>query len=133
MSASEEAFMFKNVEDELHFNAQVEGAHALAWSLNFVASLDFDDYCADDLVKLIPDLKVGESSASFRARAKLRGLDEIVSACDLAYCLDWAVVEASLGNKELPGPIGPYVITQRRRALEWMLAAEDWDEVSLDT
>ena len=125
--------MFDNVGDERHINDQVEGVHAFAWSLKFVASLDFDDFCTDDLVKLIPDLKAGESSASFRARAKLRGPEEIGSACDFAYCLDWAVVNASLGNKELPGPIGAYVITERRRALEWMLADEDWDEVSLDT
>ena len=57
----------------------------------------------------------------------------IVSTCDLVNCLDRAVVDASLGNKELPGPIGLYVITERRRASEWILANEDWDYVSLDT
>jgi hypothetical protein len=69
----------------------------------------------------------------YKARVKLRTLEDIVIASDLAYCLHWAVTQACLENNMLPGNVDPYVIIERRRAFDWMLSLEDWDEVNLDT
>ncbi len=66
-------------------------------------------------------------------KARLRSDDQIVSAADLAYCLHWAIRQSELEGKRPPGKVPPYVVVERRRALEWLLSDEDWDDVPLDT
>jgi hypothetical protein len=81
---------------------------------------------------MLPDLKKLESTTRFRDRARMRSWQDIFSFCDLAYCLHWAIQEASRTNRGVTN-IQAYVIIERRRALEWVLYGEDWDSVSLDT
>lgn len=115
------------------FAYQVEGLWALAWSLKIVEELDFGKACAGNFVSLMPDLETQESSADFQGRAYLRTHEEIVAKCDLAYRLHWAVRQSELDGKSTPGKVAPYVITERRRAFEWLLSDENWDDISLDT
>ena len=107
--------------------------NAFAWALGFVGSLHFDSCCDDSLITCFPDLKNDGSSDDYKAHAKTRSIDQIVSACDLAYCLHWAVADANLRSKPIPGHVDAHIIVERRRALEWMLSSDDWDDVSLDT
>jgi hypothetical protein len=99
-----------------------------------VDELDFGRRCDDDFIAKLPNLKTGEPAAGFRRRARLREADEIGAELDLAYCLHWAVREASLaGNAPPPGMVPSYVVVERRRALEWLAGKDDWDATSLDT
>jgi len=41
--------------------------------------------------------------------------------------------EAELIGEWIPGNLKPYVVVERRRALDWLLSKEAWDDVSLDT
>ena len=131
--ASEKSFLADDDGDVPFIQSQVEALNAYAWSLGIVNSFEFDQVCRNDLIRLFPDIKNNGNSMTYKAKAKLRCLEDIVTACDLAYCLHWAIVQSLLENKILHNDVGPHVIIERRRALEWMLSKDDWDELSLDT
>lgn len=133
MAPAERAFIEKGEGRASVFQSQVEGLWAFSWALQIIPALDFSRACDDSLVRLLPNLKIGESSTRFRQQASLRPLEEIVSACDLAYCLHWAVNQALLDGIPTPGKVPAHAVIERRRALEWLLSDEDWDAVSLDT
>lgn len=133
LAESEKKFLINDEGDRCHIQSQVEGLNAFAWSLGIVNHLAFDRVCENNLIKHFPDIKNNGGSLAYRAKSELRSLRKIVQSCDLAYCLHWAVVQAQIEKKELPGDVRPHVIIERRRALEWMLGKDDWDEVSLDT
>jgi hypothetical protein len=111
----------------------IEAAWALAWALGLVKTLDFTEYCSRDFYKLWPDFKAGESSASIRKQCRLRSQDELLKVCDLAYCLHWSIVEERINGRDDPGKMPGELVTQRRRAIEWIMDEEIWDEVFMDT
>ena len=115
------------------FMVQIEGMWALAWSIRSVSALDFGSPCPQDFITRLPDLKGNGSSVAFRDAAKVRPLSDIVSACDLAYCLHWAIRDTQLRNAKRPGKVEEYVILERRRALEWLLTEGPRAEITLDT
>lgn len=133
LAISERRFIENNDGDSSRFKNQVEGMWALAWALGLVPQLDFSKGCDNTFVMLLPNLKIGESSDGLHAKAKPRSNEEIVAACDLAYCLHWSIRQAQLSNSKPPGKVQPYVIEERRRALEWLLGDDEWDEITLDT
>ena len=117
------------------FYGNVEALWALVWALSFIPTLDFSEYCGDDLVNILPDLRSVTDFGAFRAAARLRDPLEIVQAADLAYRLHWAVVDANIKGKPTPGAVEGYVIENRRHALDWIvnLDEDDFHEMSLDT
>lgn len=133
LAETEREFLVSGEGDSAYFQSQVEGLNAFAWALGVVKSMHFDSVCDNTLIKLFPDIKNGKSSSEYRDQSQLRSIEEILSVCDLAYCLHWAVRDADVNNRDLPGCVASHVIVERRRALEWMLTTKDWDEVSLDT
>lgn len=135
LALSERRFLADGIGDPNRFKCQVEGLWAFAWALGIVVTLDFGKLCANTFVFLLPDLKKFESSRPFRERARLRSMEEIAGQCDLAYCLHWAVRQAQIERRSLTGKVPPYVVIERRRALEWILGEDEdeWDDISLDT
>lgn len=133
LTASEQQFIEGGNGDPNRFKIQVEGMWTLAWALGIVPHLDFAKDCDNKFVMVLPNLKIGEKSDALRSKVKPRATEEIIAACDLAYCLHWAVRQAQLTGGKLPGKVQPYVIEERRRALEWLLSNDLWDEVPLDT
>ena len=113
--------------------SQIGGLWALAWMTGIADDFDFGRDSPPSLVSRFPDIKVGESTAGFLQKAALRNIDEIIAQCDLAYCLHWAIRDAMLRGMRPPGKIHPMYIVERRRAFEWALGDDDWDDVSLDT
>ena len=111
----------------------METLYAFAWAFGLFNELDFEKECPNTLVSLYPNLKADETSVGFRKQTVLRSIDDIVAACDLAFVLHWSVNQAAVEGEPVPGKVPPYVIMERRRALEWMLSPEDWDQFSLDT
>jgi hypothetical protein len=132
VAPSERSFL-EGAGDADTTKAGVESLWTLCWALGIVGYLDFSKLCGGNLVRLFPDLKIDDAAGPFMAKARLRSLDEIAAAVDLAYCLHWAITNAGLSGQKLPGRVPPYVVIERRHALEWMLSDEDWDEVPLDT
>ncbi|EEZ39305.1 DUF4272 domain-containing protein [Photobacterium damselae] len=133
LSDSERSFLNDGEGDISFFQSQVEGLNAFAWALGFVKSIPFDSTCDNTLIKRFPDIKNDKSSSEYKTQSAVRSIAQIISACDLAYCLHWAIVNAEVNIQDLHGDVGRHVISERRRALEWILCTDDWDEISLDT
>jgi hypothetical protein len=133
LTEAESLFLQTKAGDRRNFMTQIEGIWALAWSISAVPTLDFGKPCPQDFVTRLPDLKGNGSCITFRDTAKIRPLSEIVAACDLAYCLHWAIRDAQLRNAKVPGKVEEYVVVERRRALDWLLTEESWEEITLDT
>ncbi|WP_420842221.1 DUF4272 domain-containing protein [Devosia lacusdianchii] len=132
LSINERIFLEHGQGDPVVFRLQVEGMWALAWTLGIVSRLDFWRHCSSDFVTRLPDLKSGEGTARTIMQMNARDGDEVRAACDLYYCLNWVVRETSLRGQTLPPGLEPYVITERARALDWILG-DDWGAGDLDT
>jgi len=133
LTTHEESFLKSAYGADVQFQIRVEGLWALAYVLSIVDVLDFGSYCDARLVTLMPDLKRNASASTFRRIATFRAGDQILQALDTAYCLHWAIRDAELRGDTPPGHVEPYVVIERRRALEWCLSEDDWEEVNMDT
>jgi len=135
LSPAEVAFLNdpKSKRARVDMQFQVEALWALAWAASYHERLDFARVVDGTFVKMFPDVKAGESSSVFRSRAAMRSVDTIAAMTDLAYCLHWAVRDHELNRRPPPGKLQGPVVRYRRKALEWLLGDEPWDEVSLDT
>lgn len=132
LSINERIFLEHGKGDPAVFRLQVEGMWALAWTLGIVPKLDFWRQCSSDFVTRLPDLKSGEGTARTILELNARDGDEVRAACDLYYCLNWVVRETSIRGQALPAGLDPYVITERARALDWVLG-DGWNAGGLDT
>jgi hypothetical protein len=133
LSPFEKDFLEQGKGSPAYFRSQVEAMWVLAWGLSIVANLDFRKACDSGFVRIMPDLKASESGKPWRGKAVLRSADELLAQCDLAYCLHWAIRQASLDRKPPSDGLRDGVVVPRRRSLEWMLSNESWDDISLDT
>lgn len=133
LTPSERAFLFEKKGIAGRFQAQVEGMWVLAWSCGLISSIDMKQPCDDRFATMLPDLKVGQRSDAWRRKADMLPLHRLFCACDLAYALHWATRQAALEHRPCPLAISADLIAERRRALEWILGEDSWDEVTLDT
>jgi hypothetical protein len=133
LTSAEIDFLESGMGDRQVFANQVEGLFALTWAVSIIRSLDFSIPCPNEFVFHLPNLKAEQDGEDFRIKAKLRPPEEDVAATDLAYCLHWAIRDAQLRGTKIPGKVEPYVIVERRQALEWLLTDESWDDITLDT
>jgi hypothetical protein len=111
---------------------KVEALWALLWATGRGTTMDFSTVCPQNTVHMLPNIKIQESSAPFRAGSKLRSREEVLASADLAYVVHSAMVEAELQGS-VPGRIPLHVVVQRRIALEWLIGSEAWEDISLDT
>ncbi len=134
LSPSEKNFLDSSPKNQqATFQGYVEALWALAWVLEINPSLDFEALCSNDFIHLFPNLKTGESGKAFRDRAALIAQDKIIEKADLAYCLHWGVIHTKVSGEQDSGEVPPYVIVNRRKALDWVIGDDAWDEVPLDT
>ena len=133
LNEQERRFIFEGVGQPDHFRMQVEGMWALAWAIGIANDLNFAKDCDSRFVTMLPNLKLSQSSVDFRKRANPRPVEQVLSACDLAYCLHWAIRQAELSGNRPVASLKSYVVIERRRALEWLLSKDEWGETSLDT
>jgi hypothetical protein len=133
LSEQERRFVFEGIGQPNRFQVQVEAMWALAWAMGIVNEMDFGKDCDNRFVTMLPNLKQSQSSSEFRKKSNPRSLEQVVAALDLAYCLHSATRESGLTGKRPPGNLDADLVVERRRALEWLLSKEAWDEVPLDT
>lgn len=112
-----------------------ESLFALAWSIGLIDGADdFISFVPDNLIEAVPHPPPRQTSiAAVRERVQPVDPGRTVAALDLAYCLHWGVVDHGLRGDDLPGAPHPRVVVERRRALEWILGDEPWDDVQMDT
>jgi hypothetical protein len=112
-----------HVED-LARKLQVESLFALLWALSLVDDLDFDRGCGDEVARVVPDIQAGDDATDMRAAAAMRATDELYEALDLATVLASAIGDEGLQLGLSPGDVEPYVVWERKRALEWIHGAK---------
>ncbi len=125
------------------FALHLEAITGLAWLLGLTKTLDPAAPSNENLMPLLPDLRVGEPFPAWRSRSLVAPRDPTQAAAvlDLYYCLDWAYLEAERRGQALPGMIDSNTIGQRRWALEWAVIFRgpyhddpvDWEDVDLST
>jgi hypothetical protein len=123
------------------YGLHIEALWALAWLLGVAEELDPSQYCGDGLAMWLPDLAAGEPFLDWQARSmpEPRPAEEAAHLLDLHYCLDWGHVQALMKGQPHPGTTQPYVVGQRRWALEWAVVFTGpyhdpppaWDEIDL--
>jgi hypothetical protein len=133
LSPRERAFLHSPGFDHVLFHPQIEALWAFAWVFGRILKLDFSEPCGDNLVALYPDLQKNEDIKQWSSLISIRSTIEIFSACDLAYCLHWAINQGRIDGNLPTSRLHPQGVIERRRALEWILGSDDWDNVLLDT
>jgi hypothetical protein len=133
LSHEERDFIYNDGVSAHHLQEQIEGMWALSWAISLHHTLDFSKPCSDTFFFLLPNLKQNQPSSEMRARILVRTCAEILGALDLAYCLHWFVRDCELQSKTIALPTEAYVVAERRKALEWLMSNENWDDLSLDT
>ena len=91
--------------------------------------MNFAEYCGDFLSELMPSIANCDPVVPFIRTLDMRPHEIIVEALDLAYCLNWSMINARGNSQPPPGKVREYVIEYRRKALEWLVSEEDWDKV----
>lgn len=120
----------RSAEDRRILAWYAEPLYALAWCARLVRQLPFPDRhsTARETASIVEQMPPNVDPPEFVDRLRLRPLEEIVYQAETYYQIHWALVDQSdLTAARLP------VVTERRRALEWVIGREDWDEISLDT
>ena len=105
----------------------------LLWALGYIDLLDrLESAC--DAAKAVSFLR-DRDTAQFLKDAKLRPIAEILDQADLIYRYNWAVVNARIKNRELPGKLDAGVVQERHYVLNWLIGymGQEWDEISTDT
>lgn len=120
-------------QQKIDANWRYECMHVMLWALGYIDSLNYPSTICNvkDDVNIIHKL----TETQFRQKAKLRSKKEILDQADLILRLDWACVDARTKNLPAPGNLNADVVTERHRALNWLIRHldEQWDDVSTDT
>jgi hypothetical protein len=112
---------------------RVEGLHALGWALGLLPDLGATGYS-----EVHPDtfrpVRPADAAGDPADDVQLRPRAELVARLDVLTCALRAVQEQELRGaaKTLPPDVVPGVIAERRRALEWVLTREPWDDLELE-
>ncbi|MEV4421082.1 DUF4272 domain-containing protein [Patulibacter sp. NPDC049589] len=112
---------------------RVEGLHALGWALGLLP-----DLLPTGFSRVPPEVfaPVGPAAAAGApTELALRDQGELLARLDVLTCAHRAVQEHEVGGSTgpLPRDVVPRAIAERRRALEWLLGTESWDEIEIDT
>ena len=122
-------------QERLNGSWQYENLWVMEWALGFVDTLDFPQhYC--DVPESVRLLKNCENFEDILAKAKPRTASELLDACDLIFCLDWACVDARMYRFPMPAGMDGGVVQERHRSLNWLTGYDEsaaWDDVGTDT
>ena len=132
ISANEHAFLVEGVFAE-EIASQVECMYVLGWTLGFLQQFDLNGKLPSNLVLTFPDLKKDETTSDFKRRALRRSQTDLLEVADFAYCLNWIIRDAVIHRTPLPRMLNPVAVLHRRKALQWLITEDPWDQVELNT
>jgi hypothetical protein len=138
LAASERAILAKPTADlteqeRTNLLWSLEALWAFAWIGGLIDDLPYREPVGDTLASLCPDLRQNESVERFVRSWNPRPHAEVFRMLDLYFRLHWWTRDADLRG-EPSGDASLDVITERRKALEWAMDAEqDWDRVEMST
>ena len=80
-----------------------------------------------------PKFSLYGTSKQLKGIINIRPILSILEMADLYYCIHWSLQQCEIDGNIFPVEFSLYVIQERRRALDWCLSHDMWDEVSTDT
>ncbi|MBX9695305.1 MAG: DUF4272 domain-containing protein [Cyanobacteria bacterium] len=110
----------------------IESLWALMWVGNLIEQMPFDRPVEDFMASLAPNLQKNEDRSRFSKMMRMREVDEIFRMLDLYFRLHWYASDGQL-NGYSTEPVELSIVMERRKALEWVLSNQGWDEVDLST
>jgi Domain of unknown function (DUF4272) len=134
LSPDERAYLNQSDAGEAQhrtFGWRYESLNLLNWALGLSNELAFPAQICD--VPLTMQRAV--RTALDVATPELRPTAQLLDALDLHYRLHWAVRDAQLKHRDVPGGLEPGVVFERHYALNWLICFENaaWDEVDTPT
>lgn len=136
-SPKEKAYFYNDAATErekISFSWQYENLFVMDWALGFLDELPFPDAICDVPLS-VRVLKPFANREELLAAAKPRSGEELLDACDLIFCLDWACVDARVYRLSAPSGMNGGVTQARHKTLNWLVgnAGADWDDVQTNT
>jgi hypothetical protein len=131
--APSEVVFLEGGGDIATMQCRVDALFALAWATQIQEKLNFEMECPETLAGSLPNLETAGSVVAFRQKVSLRSDPEIIAMADLAYCLHWSIRDAILRRQRSSGRLHPIYVIERRRAFEWLMGEDAWDDVELNT
>lgn len=117
--------------DRIQFSWGYEAAWVLYWALNFIPGrLGMPRATCD-----VPTLAATVRDTPDLAMHGLHPVGHVLTEADLIYRCHWAVRDAQINGKPIPGGLEPGVVMERHRALNWLIwhREQPWDEVDTST
>ena len=122
-------------EERIGFSWQYENLHVMEWALGLTFDLGFPTHTCD-VSKAVSLLKDCHSIRDILDLSHPKSKKELMDACDLIFCLDWACVDARINRLPMPGKLDGGVVMERHKSLNWLTGAQDgaeWDQVKTHT
>ncbi|MGH9136634.1 MAG: DUF4272 domain-containing protein [Acidimicrobiales bacterium] len=102
---------------------QREALAVLLWTVGLAPPPDWEDAAPASAFAALPE--PGHAPGVEFDDVLLRDPLQLASERDLAACMAWALGDDELSVGFAPGSVEPFVVWERRRALEWV-AGEPW-------
>ena len=121
--------------EKISFSWQYENLYVMEWALGLTeGSLEFPDHFCD-IAKAAQVLTSFHSMREILDAAEPKKPEELLDACDMIFCLEWACSDTRM--RDLPAPAGMDggVVFERHKALNWLVGAGEkaaWDDVPVD-
>ena len=120
---------------QIEFSWQYECLAVMEWALGLTPELPFPNKTCD-VSKAVELLKDCHSIEDIVKISNPRSKKELLDACDLIFCLDWACTDARIHKLPMPAGMDGSVVMERHKALNWLINADnaaDWDDVKTNT
>lgn len=122
-------------EEQIEFSWQYECLHVMEWALGITFDLGFPNQICDvkKAVQLLSDCHSVEDILDI---SHPKNNKELLDACDLIFCLDWACTDARIHKLPMPSGMDGGVVMERHKALNWLVGTNSsapWDNVETNT
>lgn len=121
--------------EKISYSWQYENLYVMEWALGLTEGpLDFPDHFCD-IAEAAEILTSFHSMREILDAAEPKKPEELLDACDMIFCLEWACSDTRM--RDLPAPAGMDggIVFERHKALNWLVGAGDkaaWDDVPVD-
>ncbi len=119
-------------QEQIQYIWQYEPLFVMLWALGYEKELYFPDRICNAST-VVGIMKEHDSIEALVADAKLRSPDELLSAADMTYRLDWACVDTRIHGLPAPAGMDSGVVMEWHKALNWLVCGDEWDEVDTST
>ncbi len=138
LSPKEKSYFYNDNAEEkekISYSWQYENLFVMDWALGLIEELPFPNAICDVPLS-VRVLKSFRNREELLAAARPRSGEELLDACDLIFCLDWACVDARVYKLPAPAGMDGGITMERHKTLNWLVGSydnADWDDVRTDT